>query len=500
MKKLKNKYIISIDQSTQGTKALLLDEKGAVTNREYISHRQIIDDNGYISHDPIEIYNNVITAVKRLIEKSLIPKAEIACLAISNQRETAVVWDKNSGKPIADAVVWQCSRSADICRGIEKSGISETVFEKTGLRLAPYFPASKFAWLIENTAAARGKAEKHELCFGTVDTWLIYRLTGGREYKTDYSNASRTQLFNIHSLKWDSELCGIFGIDIGDLPSVCDSDSLFGYTDFEGYLDNPIPIHSALGDSHAALFGHGCISPGMIKATYGTGSSIMMNVGAEPCQGGKVSSSVAWKIGGDVNYVLEGNINYAGAVITWLKDSLGLINSPSETEELCRAAKKDDDLYLVPAFTGIGAPYWEPGAKGMLTGLTGAVGRAEIVRAAVECIAYQVRDVIEAMRLESGIDIKQIRADGGPTKNEYLMQFQSDIADAEIRIPQNEELSAIGAAYAAGLAAGIYDKKVFENNNYTTYKHNMNNDTRERRLKGWKKAVGSVLKQTGGSK
>lgn len=489
-------YILSIDQSTQGTKALLLDEKGKITSKDYLPHKQIIDKKGYISHNPNEIYNNVIAVTKRLINKSNIDKSEVVCIGISNQRETSVVWDKKNGEPIANAIVWQCSRSEDICRYIESLGKSKMISQKTGLHLSSYFPASKYAWLIQNTDGAQAKAKKHKLRFGTIDTWLINKLTG--EYETDYSNASRTQLFNIKELKWDNELCLIFGIDVKDLPEVCDSDGLFGYTDFEEYFPNPIPIHSVMGDSHGALFGHGCLDPGTVKATYGTGSSVMMNVGESICQNGKVSSSIAWKTGGKINYVLEGNINYAGAVITWLKDNLGLVKSPEETEGLCLSANQNDALYFVPAFTGIGAPYWNTKAKGMITGITSSTEKADIVRSAVECIAYQIYDVIEKMSEASGIDITQVRTDGGPTKNNYLMQFQSDILNCEIQVPQTEELSAIGVAYAAGLAEGIFGEEVFQTNTYTVYKSIMGDNIRENKIKGWKKAIRSVLARAGG--
>ena len=309
------KYIISIDQSTQGTKALLFDETGSIMRRTDRPHRQIINEKGWVSHDPEEIYSNVLAVVKELLEG--VEKEYVVGLGISNQRETSLAWNKVTGKPYGNAVVWQCARAVDICARVEKAGAAELIRQKTGMNLSPYFPASKIAWLLENEEGAKEAAERHEICHGTIDSWLVYKLTGGKEYRTDYSNASRTQLFNIFDLKWDEEICGLFGIDPANMAEVTDSDACFGETDFEGLLPHKIQIHGVLGDSHGSLFGQGCLQPGMIKSTYGTGSSIMMNIGEKPILSTHgVVTSLAWKIGGKVNYVLEGNLNYTGAVIT----------------------------------------------------------------------------------------------------------------------------------------------------------------------------------------
>ncbi len=447
-----------------------------------------------VSHDPEEIYRNTVEVVKRLVEKSGIEKKRVAAIGISNQRETSLIWNRETKKPLADAIVWQCARAAEQCRRAEEAGMAQVVYEKTGLKLSPYFPASKLAWLLENVEGARELADMHKLCFGTVDTWLLYCLTGGKVYKTDYSNASRTQLYNIFELKWDEEICGLFGIDPADLAEVCDSDSFFGETDLEGYFKTPVPIHGMLGDSHGALLGQGCLAPGMLKTTYGTGSSIMMNIGEKPVLSSHgVVTSLAWGMKGKVNYVLEGNINYTGAVISWLKDDMELIQSPGETEDLCRRAEQDDSLYFVPAFTGLGAPYWDSYAKGSLVGVTRTTRRAEMVRACVECIAYQIADVIRAMGQDAGIDVKEVRVDGGPTKNRYLMEFQSGILDACVLVPDAEELSGIGAAYAAGLGIGLYEDRIFEQTKRTAYEPQMQGDLRDKKLAGWKLAVNSVL-------
>lgn len=494
-----SRYIIGIDQSTQGTKALLFDEEGALLKREDLPHRQIVNEEGGVSHDPEEIYQNTLRVVKQLLTNAQeaekkVELSEIVGVGISNQRETALIWDKQTGKPLADAIVWQCSRSQDICDEIKNAGKDEPVQQKTGLRLSPYFPASKLAWLLRNVENAQKVLNAGTLGMGTVDTWLVYKLTKGASYKTDYSNASRTQLFNIFDLKWDEELCDIFGVPVTCLPEVCDSDSCFGMTDFDGLLPNSVPIHGVMGDSHAALFGQGCVQPGMIKATYGTGSSVMMNTGAVTVQSKSgVVTSLAWKLGGEVNYVLEGNINYTGAAITWLKDEVRLIDSASETESLSRAAIQDDSLYFIPAFTGLGAPYWNSKAKGILCGITRTTRREEIVRAAVESIAYQIQDIVETFVKDAGKAVKELRVDGGPTKNAYLVQFQSDILDTKVSVSDAEEMSGIGAAYAAGIALGVYEKSIAEKIGRKIYEAKMEEALRNKKKHGWKDAVRMIL-------
>ncbi len=488
------KYIISIDQSTQGTKALLFDESGSLLKRTDKPHEQIINEKGWVSHDPAEIYQNTVEVIKRLVEESGIQKEKVVGLGISNQRETTLAWDKFTGEPIGHAIVWQCARAAEICERIEHKGEAENIRRKTGINLSPYFPASKLAWILENAEGAKAKADKGEICHGTVDSWLVYKLTGGKSYKTDYSNASRTQLFNIFDLRWDEEICGLFGIDPANLAKVVDSDSNFGETDVEGLFPRPIPIHGVLGDSHGSLFGQGCLKSGMIKSTYGTGSSIMMNIGEKPVLSTHgVVTSLAWSMSGKVNYVLEGNLNYTGATITWLKDDLKLIASPAETEKLAREAVSDDSLYLIPAFSGLGAPYWDSRAAAAIVGMTRTTGKAEVVRAGVECIAYQITDIVKAMSEDAGVTVSELRVDGGPTKNAYLMQFQSDIARACVQVPDSEELSGIGPAYAAGLALGVWDEKIFEKLKRIKYEPKMDEQLRDRKYQGWLSAVQMIL-------
>lgn len=487
-------YVLGIDQSTQGTKALLFDGAGSLLGRADLPHRQMIDARGWVEHDPEEIYQNTIDVVKHLVEKTGIDKNDIRVMGISNQRETALVWDRLTGKPVYAAVVWQCARGASICEEIEGLGKADMIRGRTGLQLSPYFSAAKIAWILRNVDGVRERADRGELCCGTIDSWLVYKLTGGKSYKTDYSNASRTQLFNIFDLTWDDEICKVFGIDPANLATVCDSNADFGETDFEGVLPHKVPIHAVMGDSHGALFGQGCLKSGMIKSTYGTGSSIMMNIGDDPVLSTHgVVTSLAWSMDGRVNYVLEGNLNYTGAVITWLKNDLQMIGSPAETEELARQAASDDCLYLVPAFSGLGAPYWDSRATGMFTGMTRTTGRAEMVRASLECIAYQIQDVMEAMSKDAGVGISELRVDGGPTKNDYLMQFQSDIAGIAVQVPDTDELSGMGPAYAAGMALGLWDEGIFGKLDRRKYTPQMEKSLRQKKYEGWKQAVGKVL-------
>lgn len=490
-------YVISVDQSTQGTKALLFDGMGKLLMRADRKHRQIINEKGWVEHDPEEIYRNTIAAVRDVIEKSGVDAEKIRCLGISNQRETAMAWDGETGKPVYNAVVWQCARGEAICKRIAAEGHADEIQAATGLQLSPYFSAAKLAWILENVPAARAAADRGSLCCGTVDSWLVWKLTDGREFRTDYSNASRTQLFNITSLKWDEKLCEIFGVPRYSLAEPTDSDGLFGMTDFDGLLPHAIPIHGVLGDSNGALFGQGCLKKGMMKTTYGTGSSIMMNIGEKPifAHNGLVTS-LAWKMNGTVKYVLEGNINYTGAVISWLKDEVGLVHDVVEPAVLAERANPADHTYLVPAFSGLGAPYWRSDAAAAFCGMTRTTGKAELVRASLASIAYQIADIIFLMKDASGIEKTELRVDGGPTENRWLMQFQSDILQNSVHVPQAQELSGIGAAYAAGIGAGVFDAEtVFSNMEYSTFFPKMGKTEQTEKYRGWKNAVKMVLSQ-----
>lgn len=491
---MKNQYVIGIDQSTQGTKALLFDQNGALLNRADRSHEQFVDQRGWVEHDPEEIYRNTIAAVKELLELSGIDRHQVACVGISNQRETAMAWNRTSGRPVHRAIVWQCARGQEICQRLEEKGLAEEVRRRTGLQLSPYFSAAKLAWILEHVEEAKESADKDELCCGTMDSWLVYRLTGKEEFRTDYSNASRTQLFNITELKWDETLCGHFGIPKSSLPTVTDSDGIYGQTDFEGLLPAPVPIHGVLGDSHGALFGQGCLARGMMKTTYGTGSSIMMNIGERPIVSDcGLVTSLAWKTQGRVQYVLEGNINYTGAVISWMKDRLGLIEHAEDSEALANAANPTDHTYLVPAFSGLGAPYWRSDVSAAFVGMSRTTGKAELVRAGLSSIAYQIADVVNLMKQEAGLQTVEVRVDGGPTKNRWLMQFQSDVTGSRVEVSEVEELSGLGAAYVAGLGAGIYQPSLLGEIRRRGFLPQMDEEERNEKCQGWNDAIAMVL-------
>lgn len=488
-------YVLSIDQSTSGTKAILFDSLGAIAGRDDREHRQIIDERGWVEHDPDEIFANLIEAVRGVIAKTGIAASDIVTAAISNQRETAIVWDRQSGKPVYNAIVWQCARGEDICRRIASEGAAEQVRLATGIPLSAYYSAAKIAWVLENVPEARKLADAGSLCCSTMDSWLVYKLCGG-EPLTDYSNASRTQLFNITSLAWDVEVCRLFGLRSEWLPRVVDSNSLFGSTDFGGVLPERVPVHAVLGDSHGALYGQGCHTPGTIKTTYGTGSSVMMNIGEKPILSDKgVVTSLAWGIDGKVTYVLEGNINYTGAVIRWLVEDVKMLASSKDAEELARSARDVEGLYLVPAFSGLGAPYWDGAARGIICGLSRGVGQAEIVRAAEECIAYQIQDIVDIMISDSGFNVDSLKVDGGATRDGFLMQFQADMLEAVVSVPAFEELSGSGPAYLAGMAMGIFRSEVTIREAKRTYSPSMAEGEREKRCAGWKKAVAMVLRR-----
>ncbi len=489
-------FVLGIDQSTQGTKVLLFDRAGAIVYRADRPHRQIINDKGWVSHDPDEIYTNLISAVREITETIPGSDASIAAVGISNQRETCAVWD-DAGMPVLPAIVWQCGRAAAITEAIEAEDPDAAARVKavTGLNLSPYFSAAKMAWYMQQPEIKAAADAGEGLHLGTMDSFLVYRLTGGKVFRTDAGNASRTQLMDLSSLTWSSEMLDLFGIHAATLPEISDSNSTaFGETDFEDLLQTPAPVLGVLGDSHAALFGHGCVLPGMAKTTYGTGSSIMMNTGDTLIRSRDLVSCTAWRIDGVPAYCLEGNINYTGAVITWLKDDVRLIDSVSELEPLVLTANPEDTTILVPAFTGLSAPYWDSNARASIVNMSRTTGRAEIAKAAQCSIAYQIRDVLAAMSRDAGMALTETRVDGGPTRNRTLMQFQSDIADCRLMVPDHEELSAMGAAYLAGITAGIYDaENIRSAASYTAYEPGMDAAERTELLGRWQEAVNGVL-------
>ena len=487
------RYILSIDQSTQGTKAMLFDAAGQLTARVDRAHRQYVNEKGWVSHDLDEILSNTLAVARDVLAKADVWPEQIVAVGISNQRETVAAWNRTTGEPVGKAIVWQCARAKDICEKL--TAHADTVQQKTGIPLSPYFSAPKMAWILQNEPGAAELAEKNELCFGTIDSFLVSHLTEEKAFKTDYSNASRTQLFNIHTLQWDEELCRIYGVPETCLPEVCMSDSVFGYTTFGGLLKTPVPLCGVLGDSHAALLGQNCRTPGQTKATYGTGSSVMMQTGGRLVTSNcGLVTSLAWGLDGRVEYVLEGNLNYTGAVITWLKKDAALLASDSESELLARMANPADKTYFVPAFTGLGAPYWDSEATGLLTGITRTTGKAELVKAGVECIGYQITDLVQRMAQDAGLPLAELRVDGGPTANTYLMQFQSDMAQVEVSVPEIQELSGFGAACAAGFSCGFYDPAIIHSQLHRhSYTPKMSAEERSGRYAGWQSAVRQAL-------
>lgn len=480
-------YVIGIDQSTQGTKVILYDANGKIVKKSYKSHEQMINELGWVSHDPEEIYQNVISLVREVIDG--IDTSLIASVGITNQRETALAWNKETALPAENAIVWQCNRAKEITDSMNMSSAS-LVKRKTGLPLSPCFSAAKFTWFLNHY-----KDEKDTLLLGTIDTWLVYKLTNGRSYKTDVSNASRTQLMSLETLDWDGELLNLFGISRTNLPEIQHSDSLFGYTDFEGILPAPIAIHAVMGDSHAALFAHKGSEPGSVKATYGTGSSIMMNIGRTvSIMPENLAVSVGWASEGVCHYVLEGNVHYAGAVISWMKDQLEFFSDVNEIESMVANANFQDQTYLIPAFTGIGAPYFRDDIKASFVGMTRTTGKCELVRAGLESIAYQINAVISAMKSVSSLELKKISVDGGPTRNNYLMQFQSNLANAEIDISEVEEASCTGVAYMAGIASGCYGSEILDSiHKKTVFPETAFKNERLDKIAGWERAVSYFL-------
>jgi len=446
-----SELFLVIDQSTSATKALLFNQKGQLVARVSEEHQQFYPQPGWVEHDPIEILENTYKAVEKLVRENIADNDKIVSVAITNQRETVLVWDKYTGKPVYNAVVWQCNRGTQICNEFISKGYQSKVTEKTGLIISPYFSASGVQWILDNVPNAREKAEDGQLLMGTIDSWLIWNLTAEKNHATDYTNASRTLLFNINTLNWDKELLDLFTIPASMMPNVTYCDEIFGTTTFNG-LTPEIPIAGVLGDSHGALAGQMCFKPGMGKATYGTGSSIMINIGekALPAPRGLVTS-VAFAAGGKVYYAFEGNIHCTGATIKWLQDDLKLIESANETEELATSVESTDGVYFVPAFAGLGAPWWDNEAKALICGMNRGTNKAHIVRAALESIAYQVKDLMDLIQTY-GVELSELRVDGGPVKNNFLMQFQADMLQAKINRSPIQEASAFGAFLISGLA------------------------------------------------
>lgn len=487
------KYIIALDQGTTSSRAVVFDSQGNLAASHGIEFQQIYPRPGWVEHDPFEILRSQKDALCYAFQKAGISPRDVAAIGITNQRETALVWERDTGKPIYNAIVWQCRRTSDMIRRLVDDGLEPLLTEKTGLIPDAYFSAAKFAWILDHVEGARAKAERGELCFGTVDTWLIWNLTRNHIHVTDDTNASRTMLYNLNTGTWDNELLDIFRVPQTCLPKIVPSSSMIAELDPD-ILGIPVPIMSVAGDQHAALFGQACFEPGSVKNTYGTGCFLLMNTGERPARSrNRLLSTVAWSIGGKREFALEGSVFSAGSVIQWLRDEMKMLGSSAESEQIALTVSDSGGVYIVPAFTGLGAPHWDMYARGAIVGLTRGSGRAHIVRAALESIAYQTADVMTAMREDSGLPITQLRADGGASANSFLMQFQADILGARVVRPVVKESTAMGAAFMAGLAAGVWESKQEISSLWRVdgvFEPTMPPAQQEKLLHGWRRAVG----------
>ena len=449
-----SRYVLALDQGTSSSRAIVFDHDGrscAVSQKEFT---QYFPKPGWVEHDPMEIWASEYAVMTEAVAKLGLGGNDIAAIGITNQRETTIVWDAATGKPVYNAIVWQDRRTSEYCDSLKTEGLTDLIRSKTGLIIDAYFSGTKIRWILENVPGARQKAEKGELRFGTVDSWLVWNLTGGAVHITDVTNASRTMLFNIHTLEWDAELLDILGVPASMMPRVCSSSEVYGQTEL---LGSQVPVSGIAGDQQAALFGQMCTDPGAVKNTYGTGCFLLMNSGTTPIMSrNNLLTTIAWKIGDTVNYALEGSIFVAGSVVQWLRDGLGIIRSSSEIEALAAGVPDNGGVYFVPALTGLGAPYWDQYAKGTVTGITRGTTAAHIARAALEGIAFQTMDIVSAMEKDAGVPLKELKVDGGASRNNLLMQFQSDILGTRVIRPEVTETTALGAAYLAGLATGFW--------------------------------------------
>ena len=494
-----DQFILSLDQGTTSSRAIIFDKQGAIIAVAQKEFTQYFPQPGWVEHDANEIWSTQLGVAAEAISKAGLTVENIAAIGITNQRETTVVWERTTGKPIYNAIVWQDRRTANFCDELKRKQLDKIIKQKTGLIIDAYFSATKVKWILDNVDVARKKAENGELCFGTIDTWLLWNLTKGQVHATDVSNASRTMLCNINTLQWDGELEKIFTIPGNMLPQIRSSSEVYGHTQNILSAKN-IPIAGIGGDQQAALFGQMCTQPGMVKNTYGTGCFMLMNTGEQPVTSNyNLLTTVAWKVNGITQYALEGSVFIAGAVVQWLRDGLGIINKSSDVEALAAKVSSNEGVYVVPAFTGLGAPHWNQDARGTIVGLTRGSNASHIARAALESIAYQTMDVLKAMEADSGISIKELRVDGGATANDLLMQFQADILNTKVLRPQITETTALGAAYLAGLAVG-YWKNIEEIQQQwlidKTFTPSMDDSKRNELAAGWQKAVDTTISNT----
>ncbi|WP_290770739.1 glycerol kinase GlpK [Anaerofustis sp.] len=492
------KYILAIDQGTTSCRTILFDNDANIVSVEQREFKQIYPKAGYVEHDAMEIWMTQLFTLKQCVQKSGVNIKDIKGIGITNQRETTVIWDKDTGYPIYNAIVWQCRRTADICENLCKDGYENYILDATGLKIDAYFSATKIRWILDNVEGAREKAEKGKLLFGTIDTWLIYNLTKGKCHVTDYTNASRTMLYNIHDLCWDKEILKALNINENMLPKVIDSSTVAGYTDKE-ILGMEIPISGIAGDQQAALFGQGCYNVGEAKNTYGTGLFLLMNTGKAPIKSKNgLLTTIAYGIDGKVTYALEGSVFIGGAVVQWLRDEMGIIQTAQETYNLAMSVEDTNGVYIVPSFTGLGAPYWNMYAKGIITGITRGANKAHLVRAALESICYQTKDLLGAIVEDSNVPLKELMVDGGACKNDFIMQFQADMLNCPINRPKCTESTALGAAFLSGLATGVWEstdelKKVRCTEKVFTSK--ISDEKRDELYNGWIKSVKMCLSE-----
>lgn len=485
------KYILALDQGTTSSRSILFDAQGKIVAVAQKEFPQIFPQPGWVEHDPMEIWGSQLSTLHEVLAKASVKPEQIEAIGITNQRETTVVWDRHTGKPVCNAIVWQDRRTSEICHALKNNGLEDNVRKTTGLVIDAYFSGTKIKWILDQYPHLRPSAERGDIIFGTVDTWLIFKLTGGRVHATDFSNASRTMLYDIHACNWDEKLCAALQIPMSMLPEVRDSSGYIGTTD-ANVTGATIQICGIAGDQQAALFGQLCLQPGMAKNTYGTGCFMLMHTGKEAVQSTTgLLTTIAWGRGDATEYALEGSVFIAGAAVQWLRDGLGLIKTSSETEALANSINDNGDVYFVPAFTGLGTPHWDMQARGTLIGLTRGTGRAHVVRATLESIAYQTADVLQAMQRDGRIDLQALRVDGGAVSNDFLMQFQADILGVPVVRPKVTESTALGAAYLAGLGSGFWKEADLASSWEIdrTFEPDMNADSREHLLSRWRKAV-----------
>ncbi|TXL61716.1 glycerol kinase GlpK [Cerasibacillus terrae] len=490
---MSEKYILSLDQGTTSSRAILFNHQGEIVNVAQQEFEQFFPQPGWVEHDANEIWTSVLACMAEVLRKADVQPDQIAGIGITNQRETTVVWDKNTGKPVYKAIVWQSRQTDNICKELKEAGYEEKFRNRTGLLLDPYFSGTKVKWILDNVEGAREKAENGDLLFGTIDTWLVYKLSGGKAHVTDYSNASRTLMFNIYDLKWDDELLDILTVPKSMLPEVKQSSEVYSNTVDYHFFGHEVPIAGIAGDQQAALFGQACFESGMAKNTYGTGCFMLMNTGEKGVHSKHgLLTTLAWGVDGKVEYALEGSIFVAGSAIQWLRDGLKIIDNAPQSEDYATAVDSTDGVYMVPAFVGLGTPYWDSEARGAIFGLTRGTRKEHFVRATLESLAYQTKDVLNAMIADSDIDLKSLRVDGGAVRNDFLMQFQSDMLGVPVERPVVQETTALGAAYLAGLAVGFWESKeeiAKQWKNEKTFTNKLATEKRDELYEGWKKAV-----------